>query len=256
MTTSLTTPVTTPPTSGQPWRLLVFGANGAIGGAVIRHALARNWSVVGAARTSPRLAPAVADQKRLRYVAHDPLHGDPQIDLADEAPFDAVVWAHGANFADSLHDFDANRHRELYDANVLSVLVSASALIKARMLNPAGARLTIVSSIWQERARQDKLSYTVTKAAVGGIVRSAAVDLGAAGHLVNGVLPGVLETPMTMKNLTTAQIDVIRGKTTTNRLPDLDTVADMILFLSSADNRSISGQSIPVDLGVSNAILV
>ena len=239
-------------TSQQHWRLLVFGATGAIGGAVIRHALARNWSIVGASR----LPAGVSDQDRLRYVCHDPLHGDPRVDLAGEAPFDAVCWAHGANFADSLLDFDISRHRELYDANCLSVLVSASALLTAGLLNPTGARLTIVSSIWQDRARQDKLSYTVTKAAVGGIVRSAAVDLGAAGHLVNGVLPGVLDTPMTAENLSSAQIDMIRAKTTANRLPDLDTVAETILFLSSAENRSITGQSIPVDLGMSNAILV
>lgn len=238
--------------SQRQWKLLVFGATGAIGGAVIRHALARNWSVVGAARQAEMLP----DEEHLRHVRYDPLNGDPRVDLAGEEPFDAVCWAHGANFADSLLNFDVARHRELYEANCLSVLVSASALLKEGLLNPAGARLTIVSSIWQERARQDKLSYTVTKSAVGGIVRSAAVDLGGAGHLVNGVLPGVLDTPMTAANLGPAQIDLIKAKTTADRLPDLDTVAEMILFLCSAENRSISGQSIPVDLGMSNAILV
>ena len=133
---------------------------------------------------------------------------------------------------------------------------SASALLECGLLRPEGARLTIVSSIWQERARQNKLSYTVTKAAVGGIVRAAAVDLGADKHLVNGVLPGVLQTPMTEANLSAEQIDIIRGKTTSGRLPDLATVAEMIVFLCSRENTAISGQSITVDLGMSNASLV
>jgi NAD(P)-dependent dehydrogenase (short-subunit alcohol dehydrogenase family) len=238
--------------NSKPWRLLLFGATGGIGSTVARHALARGWSVVGASRQ----AGAAPDGENLRYVRYDPLNGDPRVELAGEAPFDAVCWAHGANLADSLLDFDADKHRELYEANVLSVLTSASALLKAGMLSKAGARLTIVSSIWQERARQDKLSYTVTKAAIGGLVRSAAVDLGGLGHLINGVLPGVLDTPMTAANLTPAQLEGIKGKTAANRLTDLDTVAETILFLCSSENRSISGQSVTVDLGMSNAILV
>lgn len=236
----------------QPWRLLLFGATGAIGGTVLRHSLARGWSVVAASRSSEGLAGG----ERLRHVRHDPLHGDARVGLADEAPFDAVCWAHGANLEDSLLDFDVGRHRELYEVNCISVLVSAAALVKAELLSQSGARLTIVSSIWQERARQNKLSYTVTKAAVGGIVRSAAVDLGHAGHLVNGVLPGVLDTPMTRANLNSVQIGSIMAKTTAGRLPDLDTVAETILFLCSAENQSISGQSITVDLGMNNASLI
>jgi hypothetical protein len=236
----------------EQWRILVFGATGAIGGTVIRHAVARGWNVVAASRRPI----AAADEANLRHVSHDPLSGDPATDLAGEAPFDAVCWAHGANLADSVQDFDTARHMALYEANCLSVLVSTSALLKAGLLSPSGARLAIVSSIWQERARQNKLSYTVTKAAVGGIVRSLAVDLGADGHLVNGILPGVLDTPMTAANLSPAQIDVVKGKTTAHRLPDLGTVADTILFLCSAENRSVTSQSIPVDIGMSNAILV
>lgn len=235
----------------QSWRLLLIGASGAIGGTVLDHAVARGWSVVA---TSRRAEPRGAGEAH--WHAYDPLSGDPARDLAGEAPFDAVCWAHGANMGDSILAFDANRHIDLYKANCLSILVSATALIEAGLLSPAGARLTLVSSIWQERARPGKLSYTVTKAAVGGIVRSLSVDLGPAGHLVNGVLPGVLQTPMTEANLTAEQIALFRAKSPNDRLPDLATLADTILFLSSPENRSVSGQSIAIDCGMSNASLV
>jgi NAD(P)-dependent dehydrogenase (short-subunit alcohol dehydrogenase family) len=114
----------------------------------------------------------------------------------------------------------------------------------------------MVSSIWQERARGNKLSYTVTKAAVGGLVRSASVDLGEQGHLVNGVLPGVLDTPMTAANLAPEQIAAVANMTPLGRLPDLDTLAELICFLCSPENNSITGQSIAVDLGMSNVRLL
>ncbi len=233
-------------------RLLLFGASGAIGRTVADHAVRADWSVTGVTRgPAPDRAPAAID-----WITWDPAHGEADGALANRPPFDAVCWAQGANLTDSLGNFDAERHRELYNANVLSVLISADALVTRGLLASQGARLVVVSSIWQERARANKLSYTVTKAAVGGLVRSASVDLGREGHLINAVLPGVLDTPMARANLSADQIAAVAAATTLGRLPDLDTLAETILFLCSRANRAISGQSITVDLGMSNARLV
>lgn len=217
-----------------------------------RHGLGRGWSVTGVSRGEPPSAAPSA----MKWVSYDPIGDAAGTSFADQEPFDGVCWAQGANLADSLHEFDVERHLELYTANCLSVMVSASALIRRGLLRPSGARLAIVSSIWQERARGNKLSYTVTKAAVGGLVRSASVDLGSDGHLVNGVLPGVLDTPMTAANLAPEQIAAVAGMTTLGRLPDLDTLAELICFLCSDGNNSITGQSIAVDLGMSNVRLL
>lgn len=236
----------------QGWRLLVFGASGAIGGAVASHAKARGWHVTGATRGEPTALPG-----NITWVQYDPLderNGD--ANLAGQAPFDAICWAQGANMNDSIASFDISRHLALYRANCLSVIAGMAAMVRRALLSPNGARLVLVSSIWQERARGGKLSYAVTKAAIGGLVRSAAVDLGGDGHLVNGVLPGVLDTPMTRANLSPEQVATVSERTAAGRLPDLDTLAETVLFLCSTQNSSISGQSITVDLGMSNSCLL
>ncbi len=234
------------------WRLLLFGASGAIGAAVRAEAMRRGWHVTGVRRASSLETNASADDE---WRVCDPLTDDGAAFAAD-APFDAVCWAQGANMADSVQNFDAAKHLELYSANCLSVIMGMAMLSNRGLLSPEGSRLVVVSSFWQERARADKLSYTVSKAAVGGLVRAASVDLGKDGHLVNAVLPGVLDTPMTRANLSAAQVDMIGGKTTLGRLPDLATVAGMVCFLGSPENNSINGQSIAVDLGMNNANLV
>lgn len=228
------------------WRLLLFGASGVIGNAVLAEAIRRGWSVTPVSR-GPR-----ADTG---WRIYDALTDDGHV-FEGSARFDAVCWAHGANMSDSVRNFHTAQHLELYRANCLSIMSAMAMLVERDLLRVEGARLVLVSSIWQERARADKLSYTVTKAAVGGLVRSASVDLGRDGHLVNGVLPGVLDTPMTRANLSAAQIEAVAGKTTLGRLPDLATVAAMICFLGSLENAGISGQSIIVDLGMSNANLL
>lgn len=234
------------------WRLLVFGASGAIGHAVVSEAVARGWSVTGVSR-GHRLGDGAPTP--LAWRVYDPLIDSGDAFSGDE-PFDGICWAQGANATDSLLDFDVQRHLDLYRANCVSVMAGIAMLLQRGLLRPDGARMTVVSSIWQERARGDKLSYTVSKAAVGGLVRSASVDLGTLGHLVNGVLPGVLDTPMTRANLSEAQMAAVAQRSTLGRLPDLATLAATICFLCSAQNTSISGQSLAVDLGMSNAHLL
>jgi hypothetical protein len=146
-------------------------------------------------------------------------------------------------------------HTALYKANCLFILATLKILL-ARDLLEAPARLCIVSSIWQKMARQNKLSYCMTKAALQGLVLSAASDLAADGHLINAVLPGALDTPMTRQNLSDAQINGLTSATLFHRLPALEDVSSLVLFLCSPDNTGITGQFIAADLGFSNVRLL
>lgn len=232
--------------------LLVFGATGAIGAAVVAHHAALGWRVTAVARHAPA-APAVPAQ--VRWLAIDPLGKQGFDPLAGEECFDAVCWAQGANCNDSVVEFDVEAHLELYRANCLAVLTSLHWLLHHhRLAQPA--RLVVVSSIWQNLARQNKLSYTMTKAAVGGLVRSVSVDLAAQDVLINAVLPSVLDTPMTAANLTPEQVARVAGATGFERLNTLEDVVSTIAFLCSAANTGVTGQSLAVDLGFSHARIV
>ena len=228
--------------------LLVFGATGAIGYAIAEAALARGWEVTGASRSIAEgwLAGAEA-------LAVDPLSG--KFSLRSETAYTAVCWAQGANCNDSAYDLDLPRHRALYAANVEYILITLQALLAGSLLAPA-SRLCVISSIWQNLARQNKLSYCVTKAALQGLVLSASADLARDGHLVNAVLPGALETPMTRRNLSAAQIEGIASATGFNRLTSLGDVASAVLSLCSPENTGLTGQFVTADLGFSHVRIV
>lgn len=235
------------------WRVLVFGATGAVGGAFCETASARGWHVTGSSRGDQPTRPGAGPIAWLRY---DPF-GSPATGLASGLPtFDAVCWAQGANMADNAYDVEDDVHLDLYRANCLFILRSLRGLLLGGHLAKAGARLCVVGSIWQERARQNKLSYTMTKAAIAGLVRSASVDLAADGHLINAVLPGVLDTPMTRSNLSAAQLEGVQAATPGGRLATLDAVCELMAFLCSRENTGLTGHCAPVDLGFSNARLV
>jgi NAD(P)-dependent dehydrogenase (short-subunit alcohol dehydrogenase family) len=206
---------------------LVFGAKGALGSAIVDELQQRDYRV------------------------HTHSH-DQSIEALDAMPIlDAVVWAQGINGSDSIADgFSEATYGAVIEANVTFVARSMAHLLKiSRINNPA--RFCVLSSIWQDQARTNKLSYTVSKAAVGGLVRSCAADLGNRGILINAVLPGVVDTAMTRKNLSSEQIEHIQGASALGHLATPQDIATTVAFLISPENRSITAQSLTVDAGFS-----
>lgn len=230
---------------------LIFGASGAIGSAIVEKFTRSNVSVTAVSRKgAPTWAPFSSE---IQWVAWDPLAKDSSLPSElRNCSFDAVIWAQGANCTDSIHDFDRSLHESLYGANVLYILQSLNVLLRDGCVQN-NAKLCVISSIWQAIARQNKLSYCTTKSALQGMVNSLSIDLGEQGILVNAVMPGALDTPMTRKNLSIAQIANLEGQTPLKTLPSLTDVAELVYFLCSSSNTGITGQFIAADKGFSHA---
>lgn len=225
-----------------PATALVFGARGAIGGAVSQALAHEGYDVIGTSRTGEGGTLEV-----------DPVQRPDTLASLDAIPEpSAVVWAQGTNVNDAADGCDVAAFESVMAANCTYVVATLGRLVETDRLG-RGARLCVISSIWQEIARPGKFSYTVSKAALGGLVRAASVDLAPRGILVNAVLPGVTDTPMTRAMLSAEQVDGVARQTGFGRLPSLGEVAAIVTHLCSADNTGVTGQSVRVDLGFSHA---
>jgi NAD(P)-dependent dehydrogenase (short-subunit alcohol dehydrogenase family) len=225
---------------------LIFGASGSIGQALCA-SFASKYDVLGVARHR------VEGQDQIES-CWDMSKDDLDVPTRFQK-FDAVVWAQGANCNDDIRTFDLKTHEGLYAANVTYILTSLQMLLRKDLLS-AGARLCIISSIWQNIARQNKLSYCITKSALQGMVRSLSVDLGIEGVLVNAVLPGALDTPMTHANLSPDQIARLEALTPLGTLAKLSDVCNLVAYLCSPENTGITGQFIEADRGFSHARII
>lgn len=237
-------------TTARP-RIAIFGASGAIGSGLVEWFATRHWDVTAIVRQATSTASA---HPQVTTLVWNPLAEAPV--SAALGQLDAVVWAQGDNCTDNISDFDYQRHLHMYEANVGHVLVSLNALLRADALARGGARLCVISSIWQNIARQDKLSYCVTKAALQGLVRSVSLDLAAEGHIINAVLPGALDTPMTRANLSAEQIGRLEAATPGSRLAGVADVAAVVEFCCSPAHSAITGQFLTVDKGFTHARIV
>lgn len=231
------------PPDPRPRNVLVFGAGGALGSAIAEALTAAGDQLhtAGSAAVSP--SGSARSHVALSYA--EPVSAELFSALP---PLDAVVWAHGLNASDSIADFDPSTFERLWQCNVLFIAASLSALLSAGRLE-RGSRLCVISSIWQLESRLGKLSYTVSKAALQGLVKSCAMDLGEKGILINAVLPGVVDSPMTRRHLSPEQIGAITSQTALNRLAQPEDIAAATAFLVGPGNRFITGQFLTVDGG-------
>jgi 3-oxoacyl-[acyl-carrier protein] reductase len=169
------------------------------------------------------------------------------LNLLNIENLDIIVWAHGYNFNDNINNFDVDNFDNMMNSNVKFILVTMNFLLKNNKINN-NAKMVIVSSIWEELTRENKLSYSISKAALSGVVKNTAYDLSSKNILINNVLPGVIDNEMSQKILLPEQFNYIKNYMQFDRLITLNDVYKTIKFLTT-ENSGITGQSIKVDLG-------
>lgn len=228
-------------TIGRP-NALVVGSTGALGAAVSTDLQQNGFSVLETARSETR-----GGEQRTHLFDRNGLK-----DLTKIQPMSihALVFAQGVNTSDSIESLDQQQFERIFEANVALVIRIVKQLLDQDLL-AENCRIAILSSVWEVIARGNRLSYMVSKAAIGGLVRSLAVDLGRRGTLVNGVLPGPVDTPMTRQMLSESAMDGLTLRQPTRRIVTPLDVARVTTFLVSERNSAITGQSIVVDGGMS-----
>ena len=169
--------------------------------------------------------------------------------------FDGVIWAQGLNAGDSIDDFEIETFENVMEANVSYILNSLEMLLSNGKIHD-DAQLVVLSSIWSQLSRPNKLSYGVSKAALGGLVRSLSVDLGKSGIQINAVLPGPINTPMTVKNLKPTELERLISETPIKRLIKLEEVVSVVCAFATGQMKGVTGQEIIVDGGWSVSKLV
>jgi len=137
-------------------------------------------------------------------------------------------------------------HRQIA-LNLEAVVLLTRACLKGMLPQQSGS-IVNVSSINALRGHAGVSVYSATKAALIGLTRSLAVEVGQRGIRVNCVAPGYFESEMTA-GLTGQQRERIVRRTPLRRLGTVGDIAAAVRFLLSADAAFITGQTLAVDGG-------
>lgn len=224
--------------------IIIFGSSGSIGKHIYNSFIEKGIFNVYGTTTCASNTP---NSPNIITVTIDNLNNLLQMDNID-----IIVWAQGKNCNDNIETIEENMFSKLLEANVIFITKTLQFLLDNNKINN-NAKMVIISSIWEKYTRENKLSYSISKAALSGVVKNASYDLGKKNILINNVLPGVIDNEMTRQTLTAEELQYITQYTHFNRLVRLDELFNTIYFLV-VENTAITGQSIVVDLGFSNII--
>ena len=216
--------------------ILVFGVTGSVGSHVyesFKKIDDEKYNVIG---TSSKY-----DNKFL-YVTNDNL-----ANLISINNLDIVIWCNGTNINDNIYNFNEDNYLNVMNVNVNFILKTLNFLLVNNKINN-NCKMVLISSIWEKYVRENKMSYTISKSALGGVVRSLSCDLSDKNILINNILPGVIDNEMSQKTLSKQQIDNVKSHLKFDRLINLDDLFKTIKFLT-VDNTAITGESITIDLG-------
>ena len=129
----------------------------------------------------------------------------------------------------------------------------------ARQLKAAGMGGSIINmgSISWMRGRPNLIGYTTSKAAISGMTRSLARELGEFGIRVNALVPGAIMTERQATLWRNPEEDrkFIELQCLKFRLDSLH-VARPTLFLASDESQGVTGQSLIVDAGLAQVSVV
>ena len=140
----------------------------------------------------------------------------------------------------SLDDFD-----RMVSVNVRGVFVATQAAVRHM---GAGGRVINIGSINSDHAPYaGGVLYVLTKAAVAGLTKALARDLGPRGITINNVQPGPIDTDMNPDSGEFAQ--QARGQTALQRYGHVEEIADFVAYLASPGASYITGASLHIDGG-------
>jgi 3-oxoacyl-[acyl-carrier protein] reductase len=139
--------------------------------------------------------------------------------------------------------------REVLDTNVTGAFNCIRAVAPIFRAQHYG-KIVSVSAHQAQRPGFGVANYAASKAALLGLTRAAAVELGPANVNVNAVAPGFIKTER-MAMLPSEVIERARRSSVLGRVAEPEDVARVVSFLCSDSARHITGQTLVVDGGMS-----
>jgi NAD(P)-dependent dehydrogenase (short-subunit alcohol dehydrogenase family) len=238
--------------------LLLTGAAGGIGRAIVAHFAARGWRVIGVDR-----AP---------FGEGFPANGlFIQADVSEESAL-AEVFDRVQQVTDRLDALVNNAAMQItrpllettvqeWDA-VMAVNLR-SAFLGAKMAYPllaaAGGAIVNVSSVHALQTSANIAAYAASKGGLLALTRAMAIEFAPAGIRVNAILPGAVDTPMLRAGLERGhagegaiqeRLNNLARRTVNGRVGRPSEIASAIYFLADNDQSSfMTGQALVVDGG-------
>ena len=227
---------------------LVTGASRGIGAAVARRLAGDGWDVILNYNESREQALALAEELHMRAIRADVrVPGQVEEMFQEAGPLDLLVCCAGTADYRLLTDVPEPVWSNIIATNTDGVYRCCRAAIPAMVHRKAGCIL-LTSSVWGRYGASCEAAYSASKAAVIGLTKALAKELGPSGIRVNCVAPGPILTDM-LTQFSFIDLEALAEDVPLGRLGKPEDVAELFAFLASDRASYITGQIIGCDGG-------
>lgn len=195
-----------------------------------------------------RLAPASVAYERVDLTSVATLQASIARLIEAKGGFDILVNNAANDDRHSIDEITEGYWDDRFAVNLKHIFFCAQAVVPAMRRAGRGVIVNLGSISWH-LGLENLTLYQTCKAAIEGMTRSLARDLGPDGIRVSCVIPGNVQTPRQQKWYTPeGEAEIVAAQCLSGRLVP-DDIAAMVMFLASDDARLITGHSYFVDAG-------
>ncbi len=246
--------ITYNPFSLEGKTILVTGASSGIGKETAISCSKMGASVIVTARNQERLQEtfnALEGDDNKQFIADLTNQEELEKLVNQVGKIDGLVLCAGRSRSLPVLFSTREKFDEIYNVNFFSPVETLRLLAKKKCLQPNSSIVILISIGGTGRWTPGNAIYGSSKAALKSMVNYFAVELAPKRIRINGICPGMVETPLIHHGtLTQEQLDEDKDKYPLKRYGQPIDVANGVVYLLSEASSWITGQSIVIDGGL------
>ena len=170
--------------------------------------------------------------------------------VADDGPIGGIFHSAGESALAPVRTTKQAQFDAVFGAGVAGAFGLARAASRKGAMHDGGS-IVFMSSVSASRGRRGMAAYSAAKAAIGGLVRTLAIELAPRRIRVNAIAAGAVVTAMHTDFAESVSDDMVKNYEELHLLGfgKPEDVANAVLFLLSDASRWITGVNLPVDGG-------
>lgn len=236
---------------------IISGATGGIGRAVVSH-LYPNNNLIFVSKNKEKLDSLAQEYPDSQSFLGNILEPDFMENVVAQtsenySSLDGYVHCIGSILLKPLHLTSLADWQQTLDLNLTSAFIATKAVLKPMLSNKKGS-IVLFSSVAANTGMMNHSAISAAKAGIEGFIKSTAVTYANRGIRINGIAPGLVETPLSeflWKSETARKAS--EGMHPVGRLGLPEDIAKGVIFLLDEQNSWLTGQLIPIDGGLGTA---